>query len=175
VLTRLAPEDILGFDARDYFEVAKQRADKVHLNTRYIGTDEAKLEGFILEEGILNLLPVERPKGSVPYNHDVLFRSRLLEVKAERTPSWMIEIPLDWDARCQDYYHQKCDFYIHGRINLKKKLGWIIGFISRDEYFALAGEPHKAGTDYNGIKLKEDTWMVPYSKLYPLRLLGVVA
>ena len=62
-----------------------------------------------------------------------------------------------------------CDIYIFTRVNIEKSIGWIAGYISKQEYFSKARFLKKGQIDgSNMFIVKGDCWNLYYRDLYDI-------
>ena len=140
--------------------------------SRKIGVlDNSILKGKGTHAGIIgDLLIAKEVKGfrAETYDFDVLTPTGIkIDVKTKRTTVMRIEP--HFEASIADFNtRQKCDVYAFCRVNLKENLGFIIGWIEKENYFKEAVFLKKGQVDpSNNYTVKADCWNLPYSKLNP--------
>lgn len=112
----------------------------------------------------------EQLTGATPadtFDYDFILDGLKVDVKCQALlPPSLNHVPLDYDARLQNYYNQRCDLYVFERLNIETMKGYIVGWMKKDEFYKKA-TLNRAGTNVGYSTLKEDTWILKYKELYP--------
>jgi len=103
------------------------------------------------------------------YEYDlVLGRDIKIDVKTKRTT--VDYVKPHYEASIAEYNtRQQCDIYLFTRVNLMTRSVWLLGWMSKEEYFRKA-RYLKAGTvdGSNGFVVKANCYNLPYSQLRPI-------
>ena len=99
------------------------------------------------------------------YHYDLLLDDgRKVEVKTKRTT--VIPKPFYEGSVTRVNDKQKCDLYAFCRVDMDKKLGWWLGWISRDDFFEKAIFMKKGDIDHrNNYTVKKTCWNIIYEDL----------
>lgn len=105
------------------------------------------------------------------YDYDMVYKGYTIDVKTKRTT--IEHVYTNFEASISNWNpHQKCDFYLFSRVNLDKKLCWLIGYIKPEDYFKHAKFMKKGMLDKsNGYLIKYDCWNLPYFHLKSIKSL----
>ena len=102
------------------------------------------------------------------YDYDLVLDGDLtLDVKSKRTG---FTPKLDYECSITALNtKQKCDMYVFTRVRNDMTVGWILGFLPKEEYFDKATFMEKGTVDSsNGWKVKSDCYNVPINELRPI-------
>ena len=103
------------------------------------------------------------------YDYDLITKSGYkVEVKTKRTTTDYV-LP-SFEASIADFHEpQDCDIYAFARVNLRKKICWLLGWIWKEEYYKKARYLKKGQIDpSNYFKVKANCYNLKYSELYEL-------
>lgn len=146
----------------DIFKKAKKRAKELGVLNNSITSGKGNLVGMLGEE-----LIKEKLEGEIlnTYDYDIVLENGYkIEVKTKKTS--VAPLP-HFECSVASYNtRQKCDFYAFVRIDVEKKLGWILGFYPKD-YFYKDARFHKKGEmdGSNNFRFKADCYNLPIQKL----------
>lgn len=151
-------------------EKAQRKAEAMGRIKNSITKGSGNLAGFIGEE-LVNLFVGGKTVNT--YDYDIVKNDVKIDVKTKRCTS-----PPRPHYDCSIAAlstHQKCDKYIFVRVEWHKerpdewKRAWILGEITKKEYFKKARYLNKGDIDKsNNFVVKADCHNLPISKLYPL-------
>lgn len=123
------------------------------------------LAGFIGELLVLEYLKGEELDNT--YDYDIIYEGIKIDVKTKRTSVKPLEHYECSIAKLNT--KQKCDVYVFTRVKNDYSVGWILGFMDKEEYFKKATFLKKGTTDpSNGWKVKSDCYNLPISDLEKL-------
>ena len=147
---------------------ARQKAREMGAIKNSITRGGGNVAGFVGELVCLDLLPLSKINNT--YDHDIDFGKFTIDVKTKRT-----------NYKPKDYYdcsvassskHQRCSHYIFTRVLNDFSSTWILGWMTREEYFDAARFLKKGEEDGdNGFVVKADCYNVPIKDLYDISLL----
>jgi len=106
-------------------------------------------------------------------NHDILFEDQRLEIKTKAT-TYSRPPELHYECSLVDYIagKQDCDFYVFTRVykeNDKFLKGWILGYISPEEYMNKAQFMKKGQFDSrNNYTVRNDCYNLEIKELHPI-------
>ena len=122
---------------------------------------EGNLHGFLGEIITANEL---KAKEENTFDYDIRLNDILIDVKTKRV-----------NTEPRSFYEcsvaalntkQKCDFYVFTRILKSMEAGWILGYLSKKEYFDKAVFLKKGDVDpSNGWTVSTDCYNLPISEL----------
>jgi hypothetical protein len=119
--------------------------------------------GFLGELIVADYLKVERAD---QYDFDLVRKGKRLDVKTKHcTSKPRPEYECSIAARG---VHQQCDYYIFVRVLKDLSRAWILGWISKEDYFKLCTPYHNGDKDPNsnmGWTFKADCYNLPIAKL----------
>lgn len=123
--------------------------------------------GEIIVIDFLNTVFICRHVGN--YNYDILASGLTIEVKTKRTT-----------VKPQDHYYcsisafntkQECNYYIFCRVREDFSEAYILGYLSKKEFFNKAVYKRKGDLDTDGFVFKDDCYNVPIGELKDIRKL----
>lgn len=123
------------------------------------------LAGFLGEE--LVLASSERFTEANTYDYDIVLDSRYsIEVKTKRQTS-KLPPKSTYEASITNFNpYQLTDYYIFTRVTNDYSIGWVLGIISKNEFFNKASFHRKGELDTtNNFEFKCDCYNLPYSDL----------
>ena len=88
------------------------------------------------------------------YEYDMLIEGYRVDVKAKRTTV----VPKENYLCSITKYKQDCDFYFFVRISTDQRIGYLLGYMQRDEFFTKAKYKSKGDLDVDGFVFKADGW-----------------
>lgn len=150
-------------------EIALEKSKEMGLIKNSILKSEGNATGFLGEEVVKEWL---RNKGEVSgrntYEYDFLFNSWRCEVKTKLTT---VRPQSQYDCSVANYNpNQKCDFYIFVRILDKGDKAWILGYISKEEFFRNSIFLMKGDLDpSNNYTVKADCYNIKISSLLDIK------
>jgi hypothetical protein len=101
------------------------------------------------------------------YDYDLVINGLKVDVKTKKVAKLDIVNVL---ASIPIYNtHQKCDYYIFCQVTADASLGYILGFIPKDEYFSKAFFRKKGDVDTNGFVFKSDCYNMKVENLNPIK------
>lgn len=155
----------------EMIEKAKLR-DKGAYNNRSFMNGHGNLVGFLGEYITLAYRPDFQLINN--FNYDLLFKDYRIDVKTKhqsvpQDPMGYYEASVDVNS-----LHQELDFYIFCRIFKKSDnefpYGWILGAISKDDFFKYARKLKKGDADGdNGYKVRQDCYNIRYDQLKQIK------
>jgi len=128
------------------------------------------LVGFI-GEGLVHkylLDNEETVRWSNTYDYDIVLNNGFaIDVKTKRTN---YKPKLEYECSVASLNtKQRCDVYVFTRVKGDMSVGWLLGFLPKDEYFEKANFMEKGAIDpSNGWQVKSDCYQVPISDLRPM-------
>lgn len=103
-------------------------------------------------------------------DYDLVYNGCTIDVKCKRTAAEPKEHYMNSIAATST--HQDCDYYVFTRWQKYAKVLYILGCISREEYFEKAAFYKKGEREGdNGFVVRADCYSLPISELYPLTML----
>src|SRR5687768_8114590 len=113
---------------------------------------EKNLIGFLGEQIVAKYLGIEALN---TYNWDMMYKDKYLEIKTKDTTAYPKG---SYEVSVAGYNTtQKCDYYIFTRILTDLSVGWILGYMPRDEYYKKARKLTKGDIDgTNNFEVKAD-------------------
>jgi len=163
------------------FKINKEDINKAQILAENLGElnnsitkGEGNVAGYIGQIKVLEIIPDTKPCLKKPdlYDFDIVFKNVFkIDVKTKRTAMDFV-LPY-YEASIADYNpNQKCNIYLFTRVNIEKKIGWLIGYISPSEYYKKSHFLKKGELDEsNNYVVKADCWNLPYRELYPIEQL----
>lgn len=155
---------------KEMISQAKQRSEEMGVIKNSITKGEGNIAGFLGEE-IANV--ALKGKISHTYNYDIIKDDKKIDVKTKRCTS--APRPHYECSIAELSTHQRCDAYVFVRVEWFKenpnawKRGWILGQISKDEYFENACYLEKGDTDpANGWIVSANCYNLPINQLHYL-------
>jgi uncharacterized protein with LGFP repeats len=126
---------------------------------------EKNLIGFLGEEIVAKYL---KGKVSNTYEYDVILGDKLIEVKTKDTTAYPKK---GYEVSVAGFNtRQKCNYYVFTRILSDLSVGWILGYMSRKEYYEKARKMTKDEVDgTNNFVVKADCWNMFISDLKPIK------
>jgi len=145
---------------------ARKKADNLGVLKNSIRQGKGNFIGFLGEECVSYIyeIPIENT-----YDYDLKsVNGKKFDVKTK-----VVTTPPKDDFECSvsDYNtKQDCDYYIFVRILNSYSKGWILGIISKIEFFARAIK-HEVGDfdESNNFTFRSDTWNLPHWQLYDFK------
>ena len=155
----------------EMLERAKSR-DCGQMNSKSFMKGKGNIVGFLGEEMVQSLSKDFIWKDS--YDYDFSFKGRTVDVKSKYQSSPLPPKPNYEASIGKDSLHQRTEFYIFCRIYRDKDgnypHGWILGAISKEEYFKKAHKLLKWQIDpSNNFYVREDCYNLPYSELHHIK------
>lgn len=98
------------------------------------------------------------------YNYDLIINDYKIDVKTKKTSV----IPqINYLCSISSYNTvQKCDYYFFVRIKEDMKKGFLLGYLSKKEFFQKSIFKNKNDKDINGWKFKDDCYNIEISNLH---------
>lgn len=101
------------------------------------------------------------------YDYDCILNGKKIDVKSKECSSvpmsiYEVGVPVSQE-------NQKCDIYAFCRIYKNLEKGWILGFMSKKEYFENAYFCEAGQIDNNGMKYKAPSWNMRIGKLHDIK------
>lgn len=124
--------------------------------------------GFIGEIMLGQYLGLEAANS---YDYDfVLPSGKTIDVKTKTTT---VVPKLEYDCSVAAFNtKQKCDIYLFCRVNTNLKTGWILGWLTKDEFYDKAERLKKGSLDKsNGYRVKASCYNVKIHELHDVDLL----
>ena len=150
----------------EMLEDAKKKALDMGRIKNSITKGDGNIAGFLGEFLCASLLPYGS-KISNTYDYDIVSGDKFIDVKTKRTK-----------VKPKPYYdcsiaslstHQKCSHYIFTRVLYDCSKAWILGWMSKEEYFDKARFLAKGERDGdNGFIVKADCYNLPIEDLYEI-------
>lgn len=147
--------------------LARRRAGKLGKLRNSITRGEGNVAGYLGELLVLTAYGDEAVREDTRH-WDLVMNGRRVDVKTKRQASDKPP-PLHYSASIANFNAtQKCDEYWFVRVNNEYTRGWILGWLTPEEYkaratFHTAGEWDRS----NGFRFRADCYNVPYSDLNP--------
>lgn len=147
--------------SKAFIDKAKIKSERMGVLKNSITKGAGNIHGFLGE-----IITVEelKAKEENTFDYDVRLNGLSIDVKTKRVttaPKSFYECSVAALSR-----HQKCDYYVFTRILKSMESGWILGYLSKKEYFDKA-ILLKAGDEdpSNGWKVLTDCYNLPISEL----------
>jgi hypothetical protein len=151
-----------------HIEISKSSIDKAKEKSYQMGQlknsitkGEGNIHGFLGELITAQELKAEE---SNTYDFDIKLNNLKIEVKTKR-----VTTPPKSFYECSIAalnIKQKCDFYVFTRILKNMESGWILGYLSKEDYFEKATFLEKGTVDpSNGWKVLTDCYNLPIAEL----------
>lgn len=126
---------------------------------------DRKYQGFLGEELFQSKYP--EAKQDDTYDYDFLFHGKTIEVKTrlfkkEPQEHWDVTLFV-WESR------QQCDIYYFCGISEDHDTGYLLGWITKDDFFKKSTKVSKGDKCYNGEPAKTNSRNLKISELNPLR------
>lgn len=153
----------------DMKRVALEKSREMGLIKNSILKSEGNETGFLGEEVIKWWLGDKgEVSGRNTYEYDFLFNSKRCEVKTKLTT---VVPKSHYDCSVANYNpNQKCDFYIFVRVMSSSDKAWILGYISKDEFFRNSVFLMKGDLDpSNNYTVKADCYNIKISSLLDIK------
>lgn len=96
-------------------------------------------------------------------NFDLYIKGMLMEIKSKKTT--VVPKPYYNVSILASNPNQKCDIYYFTRIRKDLKIGYLLGYLSRDEYFKQATFNKKGEPDGWGFYFKDDCYNLQIKNL----------
>lgn len=174
-------------DASEYIELlitpdmrnrAKKVSDSIPPSNRTYMSKREWIDGFIAEEmfkeaikkGLLYLpFNIAHSSGDTLYHCDFLIDSSIrLEVK-NKGCKYKPSIEFEASVSKYSYNYQKMDIYLFARTNRNKDIGWLVGWITKEEFGRKSSLLSKGTTDKtNNLTARTDTFNLKYRDCHPL-------
>jgi hypothetical protein len=129
VWNRLVPIEITS----DMVERALAKGCSMGELKNSITKGEGNGSGFLGEEMLKKYYAISSKN---TFDYDMMFKDKKLEVKTKRT-----SVPPEPHYECSVAAYntrQKCDFYVFARVSYDLTQGWIIGYLSKKEFYEIA-------------------------------------
>tara|TARA_R110000744_G_C18937551_1_gene513939 strand:- start:38 stop:532 length:495 start_codon:yes stop_codon:yes gene_type:complete len=147
--------------SKSFIDKAKSKSDQMGQLRNSITKGAGNVHGFLGEIITVNELKAEE---SNTYDYDIKLNNLTIDVKTKR-----VTTPPRSFYECSVAAlntKQKCDFYVFTRILKNMELGWILGYISKEDYFKKANFLKKGTVDpSNGWTVSTDCYNLPISDL----------
>jgi len=133
---------------------------------------EGNLAGAIGELKLLEYLGEDKARIHRTYDYDIVYMDTLkIDVKTKRTTVPFVDEK--YEASIANFNtEQDCDYYVFVRVNLEKRIGWLLGCISPKLYYSKSRFLKKGQLDgSNNFIVKADCWNVEYGDLFPIESL----
>lgn len=98
------------------------------------------------------------------YDYDMIVSGKKIDVKTKRTTV----IPKE-DYLCSVSSFntkQKCDFYVFARVSEKKDVAYILGYMSKRDFYSKSSFYRKGELDVNGFVFKGDNYSLEVRDLH---------
>lgn len=157
----------------DMIRLAQMRADKIGILRNSISSGKGNLIGALGEIIVSVYLNIDiYTQREFSYNYDILFRNKKIEVKSKTCNS----VPLpEYECSLAEYNTiQDCDYYVFTRIRQNLEEGWILGVISKQEFFNVCKVFPKRTPQsnwLNGETFRCNTFNIPINRLKPFSIL----
>lgn len=147
----------------EMLEQARNEADKIGRLKNSIRNGEGNVYGCL---GEIMVRKYFKEKADNNLDYDLTLRNLKIEVKTKVRSG----MPLPhYDCTVSDYNaKQQCDFYVFVSMLKDLSAGWIVGALTKDEFFKEATFSRKGDVDPrtpNGWAYKADCYNVPVSKV----------
>lgn len=154
----------------EIYSRAKSRADNIGELRNSIRKGKGNLVGCIGEDVIKRYLDGSYARGKSKFNHDMLIEDHKIEIKSKERKH---APKLDWEASiAKSSSHQEPDFYIFTsaeKSDDKYTKLWILGYISREEFYEKARLIKAKNIDKsNWFRCKRDMYNIYHHELYPI-------
>jgi len=155
---------------KNVLTVAIGKAKELGVLKHSISKGKGNVYGFVGEECTYShlLQKFVDIKKERTYDYDLLLNNKLrIDVKTKTTSA--IPKP-EYDCSVASYNpKQKCDAYMFCRVHLDLKTAWILGWLTKDEFFNKAEYWEKGRIDpTNGYTVKADCYNVKIGELNPI-------
>ena len=97
------------------------------------------------------------------FDYDMIVSGKKIDVKTKRTTV----VPKD-DYLCSVAAFntkQKCDYYVFARVSEKKDVAYILGYISKGDFYSRSTFYKKGDIDVNGFVFKADNYSIKVKDL----------
>ena len=153
---------------KEWIEEASSKAEEMGNLNNSITYGKGNVSGFLGE--IMTLHSLYEGEICNTYDFDILYRDKKLDVKTKRTGA----VPKGYyDCSVAAYNtRQNCSHYIFTRILNDLSKGWVLGWMSKKDYFNKARLLKKGEQDGdNGFIVKAACYNLPINKLHPIEIL----
>jgi hypothetical protein len=137
----------------DIIEKAHQLKDEMPELKNSIRNNAGMLVGFIGELVVAEYLGTELQN---TYDYDIIFHNVKIDVKTKevgKKPGSNSTPKPHYECSISAYNTtQSCDMYVFVRVDLNKKIAWILGWRGKDEYFEQAIFRRRGDIDYSNNK-----------------------
>ncbi len=149
-----------------YNDVRKAKSLSLDLGeiNNSITKGKGNMYGFLGELMTANFLGVDL---SNTYDYDIIYKGKKIDVKTKKVstePKPFYECSI---AKLNT--HQRCDVYVFARVLKDMSKGWLLGYLSKEDYFKSATALNKGDIDpSNNWKVRTDCFNLQISKLKPI-------
>ena len=149
-----------------YNDVRKAKSLSLDLGeiNNSITKGKGNMYGFLGELMTANFLGVYL---SNTYDYDIIYKGKKIDVKTKKLstePKPFYECSI---AKLNT--HQRCDVYVFARVLKDMSKGWLLGYLSKEDYFKSATALNKGDMDpSNNWKVRTDCFNLQISKLKPI-------
>ena len=153
---------------KEWIEEANNKSEEMGKLNNSITHGKGNISGFLGE--IMTLHSLSEGEICNTYDFDILYKDKKLDVKTKRTGV----VPKNYyDCSVAAFNtKQKCSHYIFTRILNDLSKGWVLGWMSKEDYFTKARFLKKGEQDGdNGFIVKADCYNLPIDKLHPIEIL----
>ena len=103
------------------------------------------------------------------YDYDCILDGKKIDVKSKECssipmPMYEVGVPVSQEK-------QQCDTYAFCRIYKSLEKGWILGFMTKNEYYEKAYPCEAGQVDDNGMKYKAPSWNMRIGELHDIEYL----
>lgn len=152
----------------DIVDACRSEAENIGKRNNSIRHGAGNLIGVIGEELVCRYLGATREN---TYNYDVIIGSSKIDVKTKETT---VVPELDYFVSVPDFNtSQSCDYYYFVRVHKSMKWGWLLGGISKQEFYEKASFYYKGDIDPNSNgkwRFAADCYNLKISELYNTKL-----
>ena len=150
--------------SEDYMRHAREKASTVGILQGSITGGTSNVVGAIGEVIVADIIGATEAN---TYNYDLVKDGNRIDVKTKRCNT---KPKSNYDCSVASHgSKQDCDSYVFVRILADLSKAWILGSISKEEYYAKATRYKKGQIDpSNGFTFKADCYNLPISELEPI-------
>jgi len=148
----------------DYMSRAREKASSVGILQGSITGGTSNVVGAIGEVIVADIIGATEAN---TFNYDLVKDGNRIDVKTKRCNT---KPQSNYDCSVASHgTKQDCDSYVFVRILTDLSKAWILGSITKQEYYAKATRYKKGQVDpSNGFTFKTDCYNLPISKLEPI-------
>ena len=150
--------------SEDYMRHAREKASSVGILQGSITGGTSNIVGAIGEVIVADIIGATEAN---TFNYDLVKDGNRIDVKTKRCNT---KPQPNYDCSVASHgTKQDCDSYVFVRILTDLSKAWILGSISKQEYYAEATRYKKGQVDpSNGFTFRTDCYNLPISKLEPI-------